>query len=72
VVDLDNTALTYVLFRGKTRIGTWSRYSCPWAAPTITTFTDSGLSSGQTLGYHVEVTDGRNLRKGTAAAVKVR
>ncbi len=72
VVDLDNTALTYMLFRGKTRIGTWSRYSYPWAAPTITTFTDSGLSSGQALSYHVEVTDGRNLRRGAAAAVTVR
>ena len=72
VVDLDNTLLTYTVFRGKTRIGTWSRYSYPWTAPTITTFTDSRLSSGQTLGYHVEVTDGRNVRKGTAAAVKVR
>lgn len=51
VVDLDNTALTYMLFRGQTRIGTWSRYSYPWSAPTITTFTGRGLSSGQTLGY---------------------
>ena len=72
VVDLDNTLLTYTVYRGRTRIGTWSRYSYPWTAPTITTFTDSRLSSGQTLGYHVEVTDGRNARKGTAAAVKVR
>jgi hypothetical protein len=72
VVDLDNTVLTYTLFRGRTRIGTWSRYSYPWTAPTVTTFTDSRLSSGQTLGYRVEVTDGRNVRTGTAAAVTVR
>ena len=27
VVDTDNTALTYALYRGQTRVGTWSRYS---------------------------------------------
>ncbi|MEU4286582.1 fibronectin type III domain-containing protein [Kribbella sp. NPDC026596] len=72
VVDTDNTVLTYALYRGETRIGTWSRYSYPWTNPTVTTFTDSGLSSRQTLAYHVEVTDGRNVRKGKTAAVKVR
>jgi len=72
VVDTDNTALTYTLFRGKTRVTSWSRYSYPWTAPTITTFSDNGLTSGQSLGYHVEVTDGRNLGKGPAAAVRVR
>lgn len=72
VVDLDNTVLTYTLYRGTTRIGSWSRYSYPWTNPTTITTTDTGLSSRQTLAYHVEVTDGRNLTKGKAAAVKVR
>jgi hypothetical protein len=72
VVDTDNTALTYALYRGQTRVGTWSRYSYPWTKPTVTTFSDTGLTSRQTLSYHVEVTDGRNLRKGNSAAVKVR
>jgi hypothetical protein len=72
VVDADNISLTYTLFRGTTKLGTWSRYSYSWTKPTLTTFTDTGVKSGQSVGYHVEVSDGRNVRKGAAAAVKVR
>ena len=48
------------------------RHTDAMTRPTITTFTDTGLSSHQTLTYHVEVTDGRNVRKGKTAAVQVR
>ncbi|MEV5965336.1 fibronectin type III domain-containing protein [Kribbella sp. NPDC051952] len=72
VLDLDNTALTYTLYRGKTKIGSWSRYSNSWTTPTTITTTESGLSSRQTLAYHVEVSDGRNVTKGKAATVRVR
>jgi hypothetical protein len=72
VVDLDNIALTYTLYRGTTKIGSWTRSSYSWVKPVVTTVTDAGLTSGQTLGYHVMVSDGRNVRTGTAAAVKVR
>lgn len=72
VVDADNISLTYTLFRGTTRLGTWSRYSYFWTTPIVTTFTDTGVRSGQTVGYHVAVTDGRNVGKGAAATVKVR
>jgi hypothetical protein len=72
VVDADNISLTYVLFRGTTKVGTWRRNSYPWKKPTVTTFTDTGVKSGQTVSYRVAVTDGRNVRNGAAAAVKVR
>jgi len=72
VLDADDISLTYTLFRGTTKVGTWKRSSYSWAAPVVTTFTDTGVKSGQTVGYHVEVTDGRSTRKGAAAAVKVR
>ncbi|WP_371407790.1 fibronectin type III domain-containing protein [Kribbella sp. NBC_00662] len=72
VLDRDNIALTYVLYRGTTRIGTWSRSSNSWTKPTVTTVTDPGLTSGQKLSYRLEVSDGRNVQKSTAATVKVR
>jgi hypothetical protein len=72
VVDADNITLTYTLFRGKTKVGSWKLNSYSWVKPTITTFSDANLKSGQSVGYHVEVSDGRNLRKGGAATVKVR
>jgi len=72
VVDADNISLTYTLFRGKTKVGSWTRSSYSWAAPVMTTFTDTGVKSGQAISYHVEVTDGRNTRKSAATALKVR
>ncbi|GAA1614613.1 hypothetical protein GCM10009789_80920 [Kribbella sancticallisti] len=72
VIDADNITLTYTLYRGTTKVGTWKRTSYAWVKPTVTTFADTGLKSGTTVSYHVEVTDGRNLRKGAATAVKIR
>ncbi|NIK61791.1 WD40 repeat domain-containing protein [Kribbella shirazensis] len=72
VLDRDNITLTYLVYRGSTRIGTWSRTSNSWTKPTVTSVTDSGLTSGQTLSYHVEVSDGRNVRKSPTVKVKVR
>jgi len=72
VLDRDNIALTYTLYRGTTRIGTWSRSSYSWTKPVTTTITDAGLSSGQKLTYYLEVSDGRNVQRSAAAAVQVR
>ncbi|GAA1116687.1 hypothetical protein GCM10009630_12970 [Kribbella jejuensis] len=72
VLDRDNMTLTYFVYRGNTRIGTWSRTSNSWTKPTVTSVTDAGLTSGQKLSYHVEVSDGRNVSKGPPATVKVR
>ncbi|MEV6285879.1 fibronectin type III domain-containing protein [Kribbella sp. NPDC051770] len=72
VVDTDNITLTYTLYRGTTKLGTWTRNSYPWSRPTVTTYTDTGVRSGQLPAYHVEVTDGRTRTKGTSATVRVR
>ncbi|WUJ75670.1 PQQ-like beta-propeller repeat protein [Kribbella soli] len=72
VLDRDNLTLTYLLYRGSTRIGSWSRTSNSWTKPTVTTVTDGRLTSGQALSYHLEVSDGRNLQKSPTAKVKVR
>jgi hypothetical protein len=72
VVDADNISLTYTLYRGTTKVGSWKRSSYPWTKPVVTTFGDTGLTSGQSVAYHVEVSDGRNVRKSAAAAVRIR
>ncbi|HWD79122.1 MAG TPA: fibronectin type III domain-containing protein, partial [Kribbella sp.] len=72
VLDRDNMTLTYFVCRGSTRIGSWSRTSNSWTKAAVTSVTDSGLTSGQKLAYHVEVSDGRNVRKGPATTVRVR
>ncbi|MET9315671.1 fibronectin type III domain-containing protein [Kribbella sp. NPDC003505] len=72
VLDRDNLTLTYSVYRGSTRIGSWSRTSNSWTKPTVTSVTDSGLTSRQTLSYHVEVSDGRNVQKSPTVSVKVR
>ncbi|MFF0269655.1 fibronectin type III domain-containing protein [Kribbella sp. NPDC004536] len=72
VLDRDNMTLTYFVYRGSARIGTWSRTSNSWTKPTVTSITDAGLTSGQTLSYRVEVSDGRNVTKSPAATVRVR
>ncbi|WP_350278150.1 fibronectin type III domain-containing protein [Kribbella sp. HUAS MG21] len=72
VVDRDNLTLTYLVYRGNTRIGSWSRTSNSWTKPTVTSVTDSRLTSGQTLAYRVDVSDGRNVRRSATATVRVR
>ncbi|MEV0287720.1 fibronectin type III domain-containing protein [Kribbella sp. NPDC050820] len=72
VLDLDNISLTYTLYRGKTKVGSWKRTSYSWTKPVVTTFSDSGLTSGQSVAYQVEVSDGRNVRRSAAAAVRIR
>ena len=71
VYDVDNISLTYNVFRGTTNVGSWNRYSYWWTRPTMTTFSDTGLTSGQTVAYRVEVTDGRNVRKSAVAKVRI-
>jgi hypothetical protein len=72
VVDADNIALTYTLFRGTTKLASWKLSSYSWTKPTVTSFTDSRLPSGQTLSYRVQVSDGRNVRNGAVTPVKIR
>jgi hypothetical protein len=63
VVDTDNITLTYKLYRGTTQIGQWNSNSYFWIAPKLITATDTGVKSGQTVSYHVEVLDGYNVVK---------
>jgi hypothetical protein len=72
VLDRDNITLTYSVYRGTTRIGSYARASNSWTTPTVVSVTDSHLTSGRTLAYHVEVTDGRNTQKSPPATVRVR
>ncbi|NEA31136.1 fibronectin type III domain-containing protein [Streptomyces sp. SID13031] len=72
VVDADNIALTYTLFRGSTKLASWKRSSYSWVKPAVTTFSDTRLPSGKTVSYRVQVSDGRNVRSGAAVAVKIR
>jgi hypothetical protein len=72
VLDRDNLTLTYLVYRGRTRLGSWSRTSNSWTKPTVTSVTDSGLTSGQKLWYHLEVSDGRNVQKSPSVSVRVR
>jgi hypothetical protein len=73
VVDLDNITLTYKLFRGTTLIGTWNSNSYPWVAAKTITATDTGVTSGQSVNYRVEVLDGYNtIWSAYSATVKVR
>jgi len=72
VVDVDNISLTYTLYRGKTKVGSWTRNSYTWTKPTAMTFADSGLTSGQSVAYRVQVSDGRNARMSALAKVRIR
>ncbi|WBQ03718.1 fibronectin type III domain-containing protein [Kribbella sp. CA-293567] len=72
VVDADNIALTYTLFRGTTKLASWKLSSYSWVKPTVTTFTDSAVQSGKTFSYRVQVSDGRNVKSGAATPVKIR
>ncbi|WP_328320402.1 fibronectin type III domain-containing protein [Kribbella sp. NBC_00382] len=72
VVDADNISLIYSLFRGTTKVASWKRNSYSWTKPVVTTFTDTKVKSGKTFSYHVQVSDGRNIRTGRPAAVKIR
>jgi hypothetical protein len=72
VVDADNISLIYSLFRGTTRVASWKRNSDSWTKPVVTTFTDTKLKSGKTISYHVQVSDGRNVRTSRPTPVKIR
>jgi hypothetical protein len=58
VVDPDNITLTYKLFRGTTQIAQWNANSYSWVTPRVITATDTGVKSGQSVNYRVEVLDG--------------
>ncbi|WP_020387599.1 WD40 repeat domain-containing protein [Kribbella catacumbae] len=70
--DLDNLSLTYNVFRGATNISSQKLTTYYWQARKTVTFVDKGVKSGQTVSYHIEIHDGRNIMKGPALSVKVR
>ena len=71
VVDADNITMTYKLYRGTTLIGTWNRNTYSWQAPQVVSYTDAGVKTGQSVNYHVEVLDGRNVVKSANSATIV-
>lgn len=70
VSDVDSGTLTYSLYRdgGKTRIGTVTATSWPWALPLLH-YRDAGLTPGSSHTYQVRVSDGvRNSPISAASA----
>ena len=72
VYDLDNISLTYNVFRGTTNIGSYKYGSYFWEPRKTYTVTDTGVKSGQTVSYHIEVHDGRNIIKGPSTTITVK
>jgi hypothetical protein len=70
--DLDNLTLTYNVFRGATNISSRKLTTYYWQTRKTITFVDKGVKKGQSVSYHVEIHDGRNIMKGPAVAVKVK
>ncbi|HEY9337547.1 MAG TPA: fibronectin type III domain-containing protein [Kribbella sp.] len=69
--DLDNLTLTYNVFRGSLNVGSNQYTSYFWQPRKVYQVVDRGLARGSTYTYHVEVHDGRNIRKGASASVKI-
>jgi len=69
--DLDNLTLTYNVFRGSLNVGSNQYTSYFWQPRKGYQVVDRGLARGSTYTYHVEVHDGRNIRKGASASVKI-
>jgi len=72
VYDLDNLTLTYNVFRGSTNIGSYNYASYYWETRKLYAMVDTGVKSGQTVTYHIEVHDGRNIVKGPSVSIKVK
>lgn len=70
--DLDNLTLTYNVFRGATNISSQKFTTYYWQTRKTITVVDKGVKKGQSVSYHVEIHDGRNIMKGPAIAVKVK
>ncbi|GAA2789561.1 fibronectin type III domain-containing protein [Kribbella solani] len=71
VYDVDNLSLTYNVFRGSLSIGSNKYVSYYWQPRKSYQVMDRGLKRGSTYTYHVEVHDGRNIKKGPAVSVKI-
>ncbi|MET9310264.1 fibronectin type III domain-containing protein [Kribbella sp. NPDC003505] len=69
--DLDNLTLTYNVFRGSLNVGSNKYTSYFWQPRKVYQVVDRGLARGSTYTYHVEVHDGRNIRKGPSASIKI-
>lgn len=69
--DLDNLSLTYNVFRGATNISSQKLTTYYWQARKTIIVVDKGVKKGQTVSYHIEIHDGRNIMKGPAVTVKV-
>ncbi|WBQ02721.1 fibronectin type III domain-containing protein [Kribbella sp. CA-293567] len=69
--DLDNLSLTYNVFRGATNISSQKLTTYYWQPRKTIIVVDKGVKKGQTVSYHIEIHDGRNIMKGPAVTVKV-
>ncbi|MFI6825614.1 fibronectin type III domain-containing protein [Kribbella sp. NPDC050241] len=72
VYDVDNLTLTYNVFRGSTNVGSYKYVSYYWEKRKLYSMVDTGVKSGQTVTYHIEVHDGRNIVKGPSVSIKVK
>ncbi|MEV8372407.1 fibronectin type III domain-containing protein [Kribbella sp. NPDC056861] len=69
--DLDNLSLTYNVFRGATNISSQKLTTYYWQTRKTIVVVDKGVKKGQTVSYHIEIHDGRNIMKGPSVTVKV-
>ena len=70
--DLDNSLLTYNIFRGTTNISSRKLDTFYWQTRKTISFVDTGVKSGQKVGYHIEVHDGRNIMRSPVTTVTVK
>ncbi|TDD21204.1 fibronectin type III domain-containing protein [Kribbella turkmenica] len=69
--DLDNLSLTYNVFRGSTNVASAKYVSYFWEPRKAYTVVNRGLKRGSTYSFHIEVHDGRNIRRGPSASVRI-
>jgi len=69
-LDLDDTALTYTVYRDGAAVGTVTGSSTFWQRPTLT-FTDAGVHPGTTYTYQVTASDAAGNTSARSAAVSV-
>ncbi len=70
--DLDNSTLTYNIFRGTTNISSRKLNTFYWETRKTISFVDTGVSSNQKVSYHIEVHDGRNIMRSPVTTVTVK
>ena len=70
VEDLDDSTVTYQLYRGSTMVYQIRGTSVPWTAQTFS-FTDSGLAQGTSVQYQVRAVDPHGTAGALSAATSV-